>query len=79
MPTIPVNDDGAVLYYEDSGAPGDAPYYPTVFVLHGFIYHGGELLTIVQAPVLCLKESLPSYIPSIDPLRLVSQHPHRCY
>ncbi|KAI0775346.1 hypothetical protein BC629DRAFT_1290877 [Irpex lacteus] len=47
MPTIPVNDDGAVLYYEDSGAPGDAQYYPTLFVLHGFIYHGATFRPLI--------------------------------
>ncbi|KAI0089050.1 hypothetical protein BDY19DRAFT_122499 [Irpex rosettiformis] len=40
MPTIPVNDEGAVLYYEDSGAPQGAKDYSTIFLLHGFIFHG---------------------------------------
>ncbi|KAI0092042.1 hypothetical protein BDY19DRAFT_576011 [Irpex rosettiformis] len=42
MPTITVNDDGAVLYYEDSGAPNAAQDYHTIFIVHGFIFHGGS-------------------------------------
>ena len=41
MPTIPVNDEGAVLFYEDSGAPQATEHYATLFILHGFMFHGG--------------------------------------
>ena len=41
MPTIPVNGSGAVLYYEDSGSPGTTEDYHTIFIVHGFIFHGG--------------------------------------
>ena len=41
MPTIPVNSDGAVLYYEDSGPPNGTEDYTTIIVFHGFIFHGG--------------------------------------
>ena len=39
MPVAPVNDDGAVLHYEDSGAPDGSGAYLTVVVVHGFMYH----------------------------------------
>ncbi|KAI0773416.1 hypothetical protein BC629DRAFT_1595179 [Irpex lacteus] len=42
MPTIPVNSDGSVLYYEDSGVPSVTHSYHTIFILHGFIFHGGS-------------------------------------
>ncbi|KAI0690983.1 hypothetical protein BC835DRAFT_1280048 [Cytidiella melzeri] len=40
MPTIPVNKDGAVLYYEDSGAPEGALDYSTIIITHGLLFHG---------------------------------------
>ncbi|KAI0092160.1 Alpha/Beta hydrolase protein [Irpex rosettiformis] len=39
MSILPVNEDGAVLYYEDSGAPPGSKDYHTVFLIHGFIFH----------------------------------------
>lgn len=42
MPLAPVNDKGGVLYYEDTGIPGDSTDYVTVILLHGVIFHGGE-------------------------------------
>ncbi|KAI0700599.1 alpha/beta-hydrolase [Cytidiella melzeri] len=39
MPIIPVNEGGAVLYYEDSGAPPGSKDYHTIFLIHGFIFH----------------------------------------
>lgn len=41
MPILPVNDDGALLYYEDSGAPPGSRDYHTIFLIHGFIFHSG--------------------------------------
>lgn len=43
MPTIPVNQQGHVLYYEDTGAPtiSNVPY-TTLIVVHGTLFHGGE-------------------------------------
>jgi hypothetical protein len=46
MPTIPVNAEGAVLYYEDSGAPNLNADYRTVFIVHGLIFHGSKLLSL---------------------------------
>ncbi|PSR70854.1 hypothetical protein PHLCEN_2v13295 [Hermanssonia centrifuga] len=40
MPTIPVNSDGAVLYYEDSGAPDGPDPYCTIVLIHGLIFNG---------------------------------------
>ena len=42
MPTIPVNNDGDFLYYEDSGAPQGLTHYTTIILLHGFVCHSGE-------------------------------------
>lgn len=60
MPTIPVNDDGAVLYYEDSGPPEGVTDYTTVIILHGFVYHGGTLLLV---SILPHDTNVPSYQP----------------
>ncbi|KAH9942789.1 hypothetical protein B0H21DRAFT_779875 [Amylocystis lapponica] len=43
MPVAPVNDQGAVLYYEDTGVPPSAPQdYVTVILLHGAMFHSGN-------------------------------------
>jgi hypothetical protein len=41
MPILPVNNEGAALYYEDSGAPEGVTDYTTIIGLHGFLIHGG--------------------------------------
>ncbi|THH29454.1 hypothetical protein EUX98_g4744 [Antrodiella citrinella] len=41
MPFAPVNDDGAKMEYEDSGAPADSTTYATVLVLHGGYFNNG--------------------------------------
>ncbi|CAL1712123.1 unnamed protein product [Somion occarium] len=40
MPTAQVNEEGAVLFYEDSGPPADSTTYTTVVLIHGLIFHG---------------------------------------
>jgi hypothetical protein len=40
MPTLPVNNNGAVLYYEDSGAPSGKTEYSTIVIFHGLVFHG---------------------------------------
>lgn len=42
MPYAPVNKDGAVMYYDDSGIPGDSTTYTTVILVHGLVFHGGS-------------------------------------
>lgn len=42
MPEIPVNDKGAVLYYEDTGAPDGSSDYLTIVLAHGLTFYGGE-------------------------------------
>ncbi|RPD62824.1 hypothetical protein L227DRAFT_562086 [Lentinus tigrinus ALCF2SS1-6] len=39
MPTAPVNEHGAVLYYEDSGVPGGSIDYVTIVLIHGTCFH----------------------------------------
>ncbi|KAJ3553765.1 hypothetical protein NM688_g3444 [Phlebia brevispora] len=41
MPVAPVNNTGAVIHYEDSGAPEGSTDYLTLVIIHGFIFHGG--------------------------------------
>ena len=41
MPFAPVNEDGAVMYYEDSGLPSDSATYTTIVLIHGLGLHGG--------------------------------------
>ncbi|CCM05546.1 uncharacterized protein FIBRA_07773 [Fibroporia radiculosa] len=41
MPTAPVDQNGTVLYFEDSGAPSSSDDYTTVMILHGAIFHCG--------------------------------------
>ena len=41
MPTVPVNDAGAVCFYEDSGVPHGSDNYLTIVALHGSSFHSG--------------------------------------
>ncbi|RDX50214.1 hypothetical protein OH76DRAFT_463824 [Lentinus brumalis] len=41
MPTAPVNQDGAVLYYEESGVPNGSTDYVTIVLIHGTCFHSG--------------------------------------
>lgn len=41
MPTVPVNAEGSVMYYEDTGAPPDNKVYTTIALVHGLIFHSG--------------------------------------
>ena len=43
MPIATVNDEGAFLYYEDSGAPEGVADYTTIFMAHGLVFHSGAL------------------------------------
>ncbi|KAI0341809.1 alpha/beta-hydrolase [Trametopsis cervina] len=48
MPTIQVNKQGAVLYYEDSGAPHGQSHYRTIFLIHGLIFHSAIFRPMFQ-------------------------------
>lgn len=41
MPSIPVDDNGTVLFYEDSGIPDVNGTYKTLVLIHGITYNGG--------------------------------------
>jgi len=41
MPVAPVSDDGVVLYYEDTGAPGASTAYVTLVLVHGTAINSG--------------------------------------
>lgn len=41
MPTAPVSDDGAFVYYEDSAAPADVQDYTTIVLVHGYSLNSG--------------------------------------
>ncbi|KAI0755320.1 hypothetical protein C8Q80DRAFT_1217006 [Daedaleopsis nitida] len=45
MPTAPVDDNGVVLYYEDSGAPTGSIDYTTLVLVHGHCFHGGTCVS----------------------------------
>ncbi|KAI0340788.1 alpha/beta-hydrolase [Trametopsis cervina] len=84
MPIIPVNEDGAVLYYEDSGTPLNSKDYHTVFLIHGFIFHSAifrPLFAHAAAQNLRLISINVREYPGSTPLsdeelaRLVSRHP----
>ncbi|KAH9945647.1 hypothetical protein B0H21DRAFT_860599 [Amylocystis lapponica] len=39
MPFAPVNDQGAQLFFKDTGAPPGSPTYPTLVLVHGTVFH----------------------------------------
>lgn len=41
MPTAPVNDAGAELYFEDTGPPTGVAQYTTLVLIHGTGFHSG--------------------------------------
>ena len=41
MPILPVNDAGAVVYYEDSGIHNGSSDYTTIVMIHGFMFTSG--------------------------------------
>lgn len=43
MPTIPVDENGTVLYFEDTGPPPSVTLYTTIILIHGLIFHGGRV------------------------------------
>lgn len=66
MPTLPVNGNGTVLYYEDSGVPNGATDYTTIIIFHGFIFHGGVhhlMLRLLSQYLLSHFSFLPTAIP----------------
>lgn len=57
MPEAPVNDSGAVLYYEDTGAPEGSTDYLTVVLVHGLTFHGGAYVCLYVESVLTSAET----------------------
>ncbi|KIP03868.1 hypothetical protein PHLGIDRAFT_76932 [Phlebiopsis gigantea 11061_1 CR5-6] len=47
MPTAPVNEKGAVVYYEDTGAPEGRDDYLTLVLVHGLSFHGAVFSKMV--------------------------------
>lgn len=45
MPYAPITDEGAVLYYDDSGTPAGREDYVTVVAIHGTLFHSGTFDT----------------------------------
>lgn len=41
MPTLPVDENGTVLYFEDTGPLQDQLNYTTIVLIHGLIVHSG--------------------------------------
>lgn len=46
MPVAPVDQDGTIWYYEDSGAPSTSSPYVTLVIVHGTAFHGGVYSSI---------------------------------
>ncbi|KZT09303.1 uncharacterized protein LAESUDRAFT_675164 [Laetiporus sulphureus 93-53] len=52
MPVGPADDNGTVLYYEDSGAPEGSTDYVTLVLVHGTMFHGAifrRMITFASA------------------------------
>ncbi|EKM50157.1 uncharacterized protein PHACADRAFT_264726 [Phanerochaete carnosa HHB-10118-sp] len=47
MPTAPVDNNGTVLFFEDTGAPPGSSTYLTVILLHGLLFHGAIFQKLV--------------------------------
>ncbi|KIP07103.1 hypothetical protein PHLGIDRAFT_35631 [Phlebiopsis gigantea 11061_1 CR5-6] len=47
MPTIPVDESGTVVYYEDSGEPEGSHTYLTVVLIHGILFHGAIFKNLI--------------------------------
>ena len=62
MPTLPVNDAGAVVYYEDSGVPNGSSDYTTIVMIHGFMFTSGT------------SPALPKVNPTAYRFRLLDRH-----
>lgn len=67
MPTIPVNKQGAVMHYEDSGAPLESNDYATLIIVHGAGFHGGGYQHLIYTGHLLTKATSAS-IASFRPL-----------
>lgn len=72
MPAAPVDDNGTVLYFEDTGAPHGASTYLTVVLLHGLLFHGGQSSGPLPTTVV-LKPFTISYIPESGSLCRIKQ------
>ncbi|KAI0770163.1 alpha/beta-hydrolase [Fomes fomentarius] len=62
MPTIPVNKQGAVMHYEDSGAPSESNDYATLVIVHGAGFHGASFRPLVP---FAAEHKLRLIIPSL--------------
>ncbi|KLO13267.1 hypothetical protein SCHPADRAFT_890146 [Schizopora paradoxa] len=53
MPTAPIDDQGNVLFYEDTGAPQNSSNepYTTMIIVHGTAFHSGQFLAISSLDV----------------------------
>ncbi|KAH9937978.1 Alpha/Beta hydrolase protein [Amylocystis lapponica] len=48
MPAAPVDSNGTVLYYEETGAPKGSGNYVTLFLVHGTMLHGAIFRPMFQ-------------------------------
>lgn len=71
MPFAPVNEDGAVMYYDDSGIPDDSATYTTVILVHGLVFHGGSYdILLKSVAVDVLHSDLPPNVPTCNVVEL---------
>lgn len=51
MPTVPIGDEGAELFYADSGVPNGSTDYVTIVLVHGVVFHGGTPVRSSRNPI----------------------------
>ncbi|PCH39743.1 hypothetical protein WOLCODRAFT_116116 [Wolfiporia cocos MD-104 SS10] len=51
MPLGSINQDGAALYYEDTGAPGGTEPYITIILVHGTMFHSAVFRPMIPYAV----------------------------
>ncbi|TFK54440.1 hypothetical protein OE88DRAFT_1624990 [Heliocybe sulcata] len=71
MISDPIGSKGVQFYFEDSGAPGDAPVYTTLVIIHGTSYHSAVFHKLVPLAaqynlrlVLVNRQDYPGTTPS---------------
>jgi len=51
MPVGPADNQGTVLYYDDSGVPGGSVDYVTIILVHGAVYHSAIFRNMIPHAV----------------------------
>ena len=73
MPTAPVDNNGTVLSFEDTGTPRGTSTYLTVILVHGILFHGGAPSWSSASLTLTPHTTTISHIPKFGSLRCLEQ------